>query len=331
MQPGLHGYPTRQRGIAALTALLVVALATILAADLAWELHLDIRRSESALLRNQARQFALGAEIMAADALRQDYKKDEEENAFCDHSGERWATELTLPFEGGTVRGSLTSLQGRFHLNNLAATGRKDVQVFEQFERLLDTLGLDVGLAPKVLDWIDPDQSEVLGGAEDSVYTSRQPPYRTANTWFTTTTELLAVDGMLDLEESNDEVFRLLERYVSALPPNDGQPARINVNTAEGPVLISLCTDGATSCAETLKANRPYCTLLTGTGDSAFMDDAEGLVDPVFANEYLDVVTNFFQLKVLVTLGTTRLTMYSLLHRDSDGLVTTSLRFFDTK
>jgi len=327
MDRRLHGYPHRQRGIAAITALLVVALATILAADLAWELYLDIRRSESALLHNQARQFALGAEIMAADALRQDFESDAEDNEFCDYADERWATELTLPFEGGTVRGRLTSLQGRFHLNNLAATGRRDGVVVEQFERLLETLGLDPGIAPKVLDWIDPDQSEVLGGAEDGVYTSRRPPYRTANTWFTTTTELLAVDGILDPEEPDAEVFRLLERYVSALPP--GQ--LINVNTAEDPVLISFSQEGSTSTAEILRANRPYCTLLTGTGGSAFMDDAEGLVDPGFANEYLDVVTYFFQLKVLVTLGTTQLTMYSLLHRDSNGVVTTSLRFFDTK
>ncbi len=61
------------------------------------------------------------------------------------------------------------------------------------------------------------------------------------------------------------------------------------------------------------------------------MDDAEGIVDVNFSNEYLDVASNFFQLKVLVTLGTSQLTMYSLLHRDSNGVVTTSLRYFDTK
>ena len=99
--------PSRQRGIAAVTALLVVALATMLAADLAWELHLDIRRSESAMLHNQARQFALGAEIMAIEALRNDFESDREANEFCDYPGEGWDQEMTLPFEGGfelTVR-----------------------------------------------------------------------------------------------------------------------------------------------------------------------------------------------------------------------------------
>jgi general secretion pathway protein K len=327
MRQSLHRGPPRQRGIAVITAMLVVALATILAADLAWELQLDIRRSESALLHNQAREFALGAEIMAADALRKDYEKDTEDGEYCDHQDESWNTDLELPFERGTVRGRLRDVQGRFNLNELAPTGRKDKDAYAQFERLLGTLGIDTGLAGKVLDWVDPDQSEVLGGAEDGAYTSRKPPYRTANTWFTTTTELLAIDGMLDPEDPDDEQFRLLERYVTALPP--GQ--KINVNLAEDPVLISMSENGSNSAGEALRANRPYCSLLTGSGGNAFMDDAEGLVDPNFANKYLDVTTNFFQLKVLVTLGTVQLTMYSLLHRDLNGIVTTSLRFFDTK
>ena len=61
------------------------------------------------------------------------------------------------------------------------------------------------------------------------------------------------------------------------------------------------------------------------------MDDAKGVLNEDFAKNYLDVGTIYFQLKVLVTLGTTQLTMYSLLYRDANGLVTTKLRYFDTK
>jgi len=317
----------RQTGIAAVTALLVVALATMLAADLAWELHLDIRRSETQLLHIQARQFALGAEIMAMDALRQDFEDDQDANEFCDYPGEGWDTEMTLPFEGGTVRGMLSDMQGRINLNGLAPAGRKDENAVEQFVRLLNVLQLERDLAPRIVDWIDPDQTEEFGGAEDNAYTAKIPPYRTANTWFTTTSELLAIEGVIDPKEPSSDRFRLLERYVSALPPGE----KINVNSAEDPVLLSFAQDPGAADADALKANRPYCTLLTGSGEAAFMDDAEGIVDVNFSNKYLDVATNFFQLKVLVTLGTTQLTMYSLLHRDSNGVVTTSLRYFDTK
>ena len=59
--------------------------------------------------------------------------------------------------------------------------------------------------------------------------------------------------------------------------------------------------------------------------------DAKDIVDDAFITNHLDVISSYFQLKVLVTLGTAQLTMYSLLYRDANGVVTTSLRYFDTK
>jgi general secretion pathway protein K len=321
--------PFRQRGIAAITAILVVAMATILAVELAWDLNLDIRRTENLLLRTQARQFAIGAEILAADALRTDFENDSEDDQFCDYLDEDWHTEMSLPVEGGSVQGRLTDLQGRFNLNNLVVEGEKDQVAYDQFVQLLEILALDPGLAPKVLDWIDPDQTPELGGAEDDTYTSRLPAYRTANTWFTTTTELLAVDGFIDPGDPDDGIFKTLERYVTALPT--GQ--KINVNTAEDPVLLSMATDARAARAEDLRVNRAYCKLLTGDADEtlAFMADAKDIVSPEFMNTHLAVSSNYFQLKVLVTLGSARLTMYSLLYRDAKGTVITRLRYFNTK
>jgi general secretion pathway protein K len=326
-----HGMPGRQHGIAAITAVLVVALATILAVNLAWELNLDIRRTEVLLQHTQARQFALGAEMIAANALQTDFENDLEDEEECDYPGEDWDTELALPFEGGSVRGRLTDMQGRFNLNNLMLkNGQPNEEAYEQFSRLLEILDLDQDIAAKVLDWIDPDQIPELGGAEDGVYTSKIPPYRTANTWFTTTTELLAIDGVLDPDDPGSAVFETLERYVAALPP--GQ--KINVNTAEDPVLLSLSMNPGSTDVESLKANRHYCEIGNITQDdrSGFAADAQDIVkDDFFTKELLAVQSNYFQLKVLVTLGTAQLTMYSLLHRDDNGVVTTSLRYFDTK
>jgi general secretion pathway protein K len=321
--------PGRQQGIAAITAVLVVALATILAVNLAWELNLDIRRTEVLLQHTQARQFAIGAEMIAANALQTDFENDLEDEAECDYPGEEWDTELTLPFEGGSVRARLTDMQGRFNLNNLILNGARNDEAYSQFSRLLNILDLDQDIAAKVLDWIDPDQIPELGGAEDGVYTSKIPPYRTANTWFTTTTELLAIDGVIDPDDPNSEVFETLERYVAALPPEQ----KINVNTAEDPVLLSFSTNPGSTDAERLKANRHYCEIGNAAEDesSGFRADAKDIVDDKFITNNLDVRSNYFQLKVLVTLGTAQLTMYSLLFRDANGVVKTSLRYFDTK
>ena len=334
MSPVSHKYGLRQRGIAALTAILVVALASILAVELAWEVNLDIRRTENMLLRDQAHQIALGAELMAIDELRNDFEEDQEEGVPCDDLTERWNTDLTFPVDGGTVRGKLSGMQGRINLNNLIITGSNTVDSYKPFENLLTVLELDREIAPKVLDWIDPDQIAEFGGAEDGVYTSKSPPYLTANTWFTTTTELLAIDGIVDPAEPDNSEFRLLERYVAALPSG----TLMNVNTAEDPVLASFAESPSLASAERLRANRPYCELdvATGSGGTSayFWDDAQDVIgagNQAFMTNNLDVATYYFQLKVAVTLGTAQLTMYSLLYRDAQGIVTTKLRYFGTK
>jgi general secretion pathway protein K len=318
-----------EAGIAAITAILVVAIAALLAVDLAWQVNLNMRRTEVSLARNQAIQVALGAELLAKAALRRDFEEDSKNKARRDDPEELWNTDITYPVDGGgAVRGKLSGMQGRFNLNNLIRNDKKNQASFDQFVRLLEILGLDPNLAPKVLDWIDPNQQEEFSGAEDNTYTGKTPPYRTANTFFTTTSELLAVDGFLDPENPENNPYDVLERYVAALPPD----TRINVNTAEEAVLTSLADAGPISSADPFIRNRPYCGILVGSGTcAAFMDDANNLVTPEFANQFLDVATNYFQLKVLVTLGTHRLTMYSLLYRDETGIVNTRLRYFDTK
>ena len=49
--------PAAQGGVALVTAILIVALATILATELMWQRHLHLRRAESNLSRSSARKL----------------------------------------------------------------------------------------------------------------------------------------------------------------------------------------------------------------------------------------------------------------------------------
>ena len=62
----------RQRGVALITAVLIVALGTMLAASVFFRGYLDQRRSATLFALDQAYEVALGAEAWAADFLRQD-------------------------------------------------------------------------------------------------------------------------------------------------------------------------------------------------------------------------------------------------------------------
>jgi len=93
---------TRQRGVAILTAMLVVTLGTIIAVNLMWVSSLDQRRTGAALAADQALLYLQGAEAWVGDILRQ----DQIESGEYDHLGEVWATEIApLPVDGGAITG----------------------------------------------------------------------------------------------------------------------------------------------------------------------------------------------------------------------------------
>src|SRR5690606_33196230 len=99
------------------------------------------------------------------------------------------------------------------------------------FERLLTILELDPLLAGAVADWIDADaQPQFPVGAEDDVYTRRNPPYRPPNKAMTSVSELSAIDGV------TPEAYHTLRPFVAALPVG----TVLNVNTASAELLASL-------------------------------------------------------------------------------------------
>jgi general secretion pathway protein K len=298
----------QQQGMALIIALLIVAMATLVATTLSFDFSLDQRRSQSLLLTLQSRQLALGAEAWASEVLRDDL-----ENSTTDHLGEEWAMQLPpLPADEFLVQGVLEDMQGRFNLNNLVnSKGETDPIELAQFQRLLLALELDPRIAGVTADWIDPDtQAGFPDGAEDDFYTGSEIPYRTPNTYITTITELQAVQGM------TDEGFRKLMPFVSALPPG----TQLNVNTAPPLVLQSLSEGIDIIQAETLAAD---------AAEEGFPDlqAFTAIVDPDVLPT-LTLSSDYFRLTVRVTIGTYSLTMYSLLFRDSNGLVRPLIRTF---
>ena len=146
--------PKRSKGIALLTAILIMALITLVTVNLEWDTSVDLRRTTVMLFRDQAIQVALGAESWVMDVLRQDLQDGQ-----TDHLGEIWASELPgFPIEGGEVFGSIVDLQSRFNINNLIdQNGEVHEESLEQFRRLLNALGLDPRYAGITADWLDTD------------------------------------------------------------------------------------------------------------------------------------------------------------------------------
>jgi len=290
--------------------MLISALAALVASDMAWDNALEVRRTTVLLQRDQAVQVALGAESWARLILSQDAN-----DTPTDHLGEIWAQELPpLPIDGGgEVFGSLEDLEGRFNINNLIdRRGRVHRESLERFQRLLTVLELEPRLAGAIVDWLDPNQEPHLpDGAEDAIYTSVLPPYRTADQMVTSVSELLAVQGM------DRETFRVLEPHITALPPGTS----INANTATPAVLRSL--------SDTLTES-DVAALVEERAEAGFADVRSTFAPLLPPGATLPVDSSrYFRLRVVVRLGTVRVTLYSVLQRDQ-GQVTPLLRSFGT-
>lgn len=299
----------RQRGVALITAMLITALVGSVALGLAWDNALDVRRTMVLLNRDQAVHVAMGAESWVQQILLQDLVDTE-----TDHLGEIWATELPgLPIDGGEVFGAIEDLQGRFNINNLVgADGEVDPLALEQFRRLLATLGLDPAIAGIAADWLDPDQDTSFpDGGEDILYSTRIPPYRTADRIVADASELAAIEGV------DQSVFEILEPHVTALPPGTA----INVNTATPAVLQSLSESLSPGDVERLLAEREEAGFADVTGTF------QSLVEPEVLNQ-LSESSEYFQLKVSVRIDTVRVSFSSTLQRGANGAVVPILRSF---
>ena len=305
----------RQRGVALITAMLIFALLGSLALSLTWDNQLDMRRTMALLFYEEGVQAALGAESWVQGILRQDL-----EDSDADHLGEIWAIEMpALPLVSDTIQGevfgAVEDLQGRFNVNNLVdQNGDVDVESVEQFGRLLAALSLDPRFAGIAADWLDADrEASFPDGAEDPIYTSMTPPYRTANQSLTNATELAALEGM------DKASFDTLLPHIIALP---GRTA-VNVNTATAAVLQSLDENISSADVERLLAERQ---------DGGFPDISSAfspLVTPEVLNQ-LEETTNYFRLKVVVRIATVRVTYFSIFHRAPGGDVIPILRSFGT-
>jgi general secretion pathway protein K len=306
-----------QRGVALITAMLVMALITTLTFGLEWDNSMDLRRTYVSMYRDEAIQAAYGAESWVLTILRQD-----SQDSTTDHLGEIWASELpVLPLGGpgdsiqGEIYGEIEDLQGRFNINNLVdAQGEVDQPSLEQFQRLLLALGLDPRFAGIAADWIDADQDPGFpDGAEDSIYTGLVPPYRAANQIISSPSELAALEGM------DKATLDVLLPHITALP---GRTA-INVNTATGPVLQSLDENLSVADVEGLLAQRQD----TGFGDVTATFTP--LVTPDVLNQLAET-SDYFRLRVVVRVDTVRVTFYSLIERSPQGDTTPILRSLGT-
>ncbi len=311
--------PRSQRGVAIIMAMLIVALATSVAAYAAWQQNLWIRQSESLGSQAQALAVSRAALYFGRLVLVEDLK--DANTATHDHLNENWAKyALTTPVEGGSLSGKIADQQGLFNVNNLAATDalQQGFQL-QWFTALLTALDLPTSLADALRDYVDLDDQ---GPAEDLAYLGKPEPYRTANQ------PLQSVDELNRIQGFDDDVMKKLKPFIAAIPiitpPAQGTSTPtipvtpLNVNTAPKEVLDAVFGAQSGQQIVTLRDKEPFKEL------TEFDAKTSTLLPPVDPNDptahpwsttSIGVKSDYFLVAAVSQFGNTQMGLVALIRR----------------
>ena len=284
-----------QRGIALLTILVMVALATILAATIAKRQTNTAENTGYLMRQDQSLLYAKSAEAFFSELLIQ----DSDNGSSIDHLQENWAKPMpAFPVEDGFISGRLLDESGKFNLNNLLkADGSVDDSARRWFEKLLQRVGLPAELSQAVIDWQDADD-ETTGamGAESNYYQGLDPSYLASNTKFHQVEELKLVRGF---EGKN---YDLIAPYVTALP----EATKINMNTAAPLLLASIDPKlDVKTLEQELKAKQAEFTYFNSVEDLWKLNAFSGIEpqNKTDAAAWLDSKSNYFTAQIEVVLS----------------------------
>ena len=284
-----------QRGIALLTILVMVALATILAATIAKRQTNTAENTGYLMRQDQSLLYAKSAEAFFSELLIQ----DSDNGSSIDHLQENWAKPMpAFPVEDGFISGRLLDESGKFNLNNLLkADGSVDDSARRWFEKLLQRVGLPAELSQAVIDWQDADD-ETTGamGAESNYYQGLDPSYLASNTRFHQVEELKLVRGF---EGKN---YDLIAPYVTALP----EATKINMNTAAPLLLASIDPKlDLKTLEQELKAKQAELAYFNSVEDLWKLNAFSGIEpqNKTDAAAWLDSKSNYFTAQIEVVLS----------------------------
>lgn len=326
----------KQRGVAIITALLIVTIAATVSITISTQLQLDVRRTGNLIALDQADIYALQVEKFVQEKLK-------DANDFPDLMTtlrELGKLEANYPIENGTVEGEITDLNSCININSLINPALPapsiDPLVQARLTRLFNNAGIPPSMTSAIIDWIDEDSNTTRppDGAEDGHYLNLELPYHTANQALASITELRLIKGAEDSQAtpSYKPYTNILALAVPGADSPDhfpslcafntvpGSTPQINVNTASRDVLLSLSSTMTPAIADAIIACRgPNRAAFTDIANFISCDSSLNTIITPADRGQLDVTSDYFLLKTKVSLGDAKKTTYSIIFRDATG------------
>jgi general secretion pathway protein K len=292
----------RERGVAVITAILIVAVAASAAAMMLSQQSAMIDQTLMVASRAQADLYAQAGLDWARGVLAEDARRSKD----VDTLAEAWAQPIAaLPVDRALVAGSIGDEQGRFNLNNVLRGNQRSEPDVRMLRGILEQVGLAPELADAVVDWIDGDSDlGGAGGAEDAYYLGLARPYRAANR------EMVQVEELYRVRGFDAAAVAKLRPHVTALPSRTAT----NVNTAGEVVLAALLGVSPEKAAALTKERRtrPF------QQKSDFATRAAAIGAPAITVDY-DVKSSHFLVNVRVAQDDVQLATEALVRRADNG------------
>ncbi|MEZ0470488.1 type II secretion system minor pseudopilin GspK [Luteimonas salinilitoris] len=307
----------RQRGIALLTVLLLVAVMAVLVMGVLDDIRFGLRRAGNAQSVAQAQWHALGAEALALAQIERLAARDPGRTT---SEGDWNGRAFVFPVESGAISARLSDATACFNLNSVVQGGADTFFQHEigvaQYVALLQALGFSEhqggALADSLVDWIDSDQQREGLGHEDEAYARGRDGYRTAGTLLAETSELRAIHGY------TAEVYARLRPHVCALPTVDLSPVNVNTLREEDAAILRMLTGGALDDARARRviAARPA----DGWREvGTFLATLGAALPPSTDVNQVQVYTRYFRLHAEVEVGPAQVVLSALFEHDGSG------------
>lgn len=298
----------RQRGVALLLAMIILALVTTITAGMVWHQRRAISVEAAERARVQAGWILRGALDWARLILKEDQRASQRRGSLYTWNRDTWATPLAEArlssflaadkdnnADSGPeafISGSIADAQARLNLRTMLDGGGKAIpQQIVALQRLADLLGAPSDTAARLIDALS------RSAAPQADSDSRGAPLRPENlgdlAW-------LGVDSAL---------LARMAPFVDLLPT----PTAVNVNTAPREVLVAAIDGIDLATAERLVQTRnraPFETLeavKTALGGSIALDATR-----------IGVASNWFEVSGRLRLEERVVEERSLLQRDGD-------------
>ncbi|GAA0500907.1 type II secretion system minor pseudopilin GspK [Pigmentiphaga daeguensis] len=308
----------RQRGMAVISALLIVAAVAVLVTGLFQRQAASVRAVENEQARIQARWLLLGGLDWARLVLREDARRNNTTRL-----GELWATpvadtRITRPGDDRVAlfSGRIEDEQGKYNLRNLAKAGVPQPIEIAALDRLCAMLGLPGSLAPRIAVRIASAQAVPGTSGETGTGTGTGTGSGTGTGQNGEASQgrgpsapmIRTVDDLEGITDVDEKTIEALRPYVTVLP----ETTAVNANTAPAEVLAAVVPGLSLAQARALTEQRN-----AGTWFNDRADFGNRLANPDITISDSQIVTasKWFMVSGTVTLERAAVTMQALVSR----------------